>query len=283
MAGVARGAAYRRPIRAVRRAYAGVRMRVIIAFLLPLLCTAGASAALVDVDFTRFRDTPVGEMLAGCLKVSETVGPGDGIDRVLVAWSGAKSAPSIRYHGVNADALIQHLATLGAALPSSAGEAYALPNLEGFACIRLAADEVLLGPIKALSTLAAPEWPQATEHALVFTGLATDLKLGDVQERIRDFVMLWDTPGQVLLTVNAINNAQARSLDRWLAVAGPMVKVAAGVGVKKAKFPALLLEQTDISRKGSALIGRGTLSDETVAQAHRELVDTLTKQITKYR
>jgi hypothetical protein len=265
-----------------------------------------AHAALVDVEFAEIRDTPVGTMLRDCLKPAPPAAPAAidpaapaptgtpaappteedptvGLRRVTVAWEGTKSAPIIRFLGVPAQQEIARISAGKDGTDTPLGKSWPLPRLPGFAIVAVGEEELVVAPPKTLEQLKLAPWPAAPGHALDFKAPATDLKLGDLQDRITDFHLTYDSSGNTLLQVNTPSEKMAKSVDRYIWWRKPVVFAGADVGIKKLKFPARLLDATDIDRKKNVLTAKVTLKDDMKNQAFGYLADAITRELRRYR
>ncbi|MBA3709080.1 MAG: hypothetical protein H0W83_09710 [Planctomycetes bacterium] len=270
-----------------------------------------ARAALVDVQFADIKDTPVGTMLRDCLKpeappapaaADGTAAPADGaavdpaataavpeedptvgLRRVTVAWEGTKSPPIIRFLGIPSKQAVDRISKGQAGTDTPLGKSWPLPRLPGFSVVILGDEDLVVAPPKTLETLKVAAWSAAPAHALDFTAPATDLKLGDLQDKISDFHLTYDSSGSTLLQVNTPSEKMAKSVDRYIWWRKPVVFAGADVGIKKLKFPARLLDAADIDRKKNVLTAKVTLKDDMKNQAFGYLADAISRELRRYR
>ena len=258
--------------------------------LAALVLLAGvAVAANVDCAFPHIRDTALGTALSTTLGVpaSETTPaldqPLKDCQRVLIVWSGPKAAPVVRFQGVESEALMARYAAVGTRLDSRHGPAYPLPQQAGFVAVALNAQELMIATPAILAQIDPPAWPEATGNVLDFSGPATDLKLGDLQEELSSFLFTWQPDGKLVLRATATSRHDAKAVLRYVAVRKPLVEAAAGIGVEKAEFPAKLLEAAAFSREENILFARMDLDQPTRDQAVEYLAKAVRKQMKKYR
>lgn len=258
--------------------------------LLILSCLAfAASAATIDCAFPHIRDTTLGGTLATTLQVPAVEGqpahePLRECSRVLITWSGPKAPPVVRFKGVAARELMGRYAAAGAApVESRYGAAYPLPQQQGFVAVALADDELLIATPTLMAQLEAPEWPTASGNVMDFTGPATDLKLGDLQDELRHFNFVWGPDGKLVLRATATSKTDAKAVIRYISLRKPLVDAAAGVGIEKAEFPSKLLNAATFDRKDAEVIARMELDDPTRLQAVDYLAKAVTRQMRKYR
>ncbi len=285
-----------------------MRLRMII----HAVCIAGLSlaavpswAAIVDAQFAEIRDTPIGTMFKECLKAAPPAAPAPaadgtpapapavpeapeddptvGLRRVLVAWTGVRSPPTIRFQGIPAQAAIARISEGKEGTDTAIGKSWPLPRLPGFSMVAVGEDELVVAPAKALEQLKLVEWPAPPGNALDFKAPATDLKLGDLQDRISDFHLTYDSAGNTQLKVNTPSEKMAKSVDRYVWWRKPVVYAGADVGIKKLKFPARLLDATAIDRKKNVLTAKLTLKDDMKDQAFGYLADAISRELRRYR
>jgi len=248
-----------------------------------------AAAANVDCAFPHIRDTALGIALSTTLGVPATESapaidqPLKDCQRVLIVWSGPKSAPVVRFQGVSSEALMARYAAVGTRLDSRHGPAYPLPQQAGFVAVALNAHELMIATPAILAQTDPPAWPEATGNVLDFSGPATDLKLGDLQEELSSFLFTWQPDGKLVLRATAASRHDAKAVLRYVAIRKPLVEAAAGIGVEKAEFPAKLLEAADFSREENILFARMDLDQPTRDQAVEYLAKAVRKQMKKYR
>ncbi len=248
-----------------------------------------ASAATVDVDYGQLRDSDLGRLLAESISpVSEAEGvqPLDlatPCTRVLVSWEGPKAPPVVRYKGVPAQALLDRLATQPdvVALDGPLGPSWPVRQ-KGFVVAKVADDEVVMATAKMMPALVMPEWPQQREGLIAFTGPASHLKLGDLQDELASFDFVWQSTGKLLLLATANSKSDAKSVMRYISLRKPLLETAAAIGVEKAEFPAKLLDGASFSRSGERITVKSELDDGMRSEAVAFLVKTINKQMRKY-
>ncbi len=285
---------------------AGIRIALVAC--IGVLATRSASAALVDVEFVEIRDTPVGIMFSDCLKGEPPAAPADpaaaatadpavtmgppaptdddgvkDLKRVLVGWDGVRSPPVIRFIGMSADDTIARISKGQPGIPTALGPSWPMPNLSGFAIVKVGEKELVVTTPASFEHLTLAPLPEAAGHALDFKAPSTDLKLGDLQDKISDFHLTYDKEGSTLLQVNTPNERDAKSVDRYIWWRKPVVFAGADVGVKKLKFPAKLFDQTEITRKRNVLTAKTTLKDEMRDQAFIYLADAIKRELRRYQ
>jgi len=266
-------------------------MRTAMLLLTALLCAGQATAALVDIDYAKVRHLTIAKTLAGILASAPTetpdadaFNPASSLSRVVITWDGAKAPPSLRYEGVPVAELVRRLAALGEPTASPQGPAYALPGVAGYSLLALGESEAAVLPTRLLATVTPPEWPaERSAHAVSFSGVSGDLKIGDASDRVRSFDLAWNMPGDVVVRVQATSNDAARSLLRWLGASRPLISIAAGFGSTRADFASDLLAVTTINRKGSLVTAVAKLEGKVLAQVESELLRAITKQMRRYR
>lgn len=258
--------------------------------LAALLLLAGiAAAANVDCAFPHIRDTTLGAALSTALGAPATEGaaaieqPLKDCQRVLIVWSGPKAAPVVRFQGVPSEALMARYAATGTRIESRHGPAYPLPQQPGFVAVALDEQELMIATPAILAQIAPPAWPEPTGNVLDFSGPATDLKLGDLQDELSSFLFAWQPDGKLMLRATAASRHDAKAVLRYVAIRKPLVQAAAGVGVDKAEFPAKLLEAAAFSREENVLIARMDLDQPTREQAVEYLAKAVRRQMKKYR
>jgi hypothetical protein len=266
-----------------------MRSRLVAIACLASLAAAEVPAALVDADFSEIKETAVGQMFISCLQPAHAEGtapdadPPIEIKRLLVSWEGVKAPPVIRFIGVDASAVTAHLAEGKAPTQTSVGPSWALPNLNGFAVAMVKPDELVVSTPAALEKLQLPDLPQASGHVLQFTGPASDLKLGELQDKLKDFVLIHDHNGVTKVSVHANDEKDAKAVDRWIWWRKPVVFAGADVGVKKLKFPAKLLDQTDIARHKDTITASTTLKDDMRSEAFIYLADAIRREVRRFQ
>jgi hypothetical protein len=282
-----------------------MRLRLAVACLAS--CAAGeAAAALVDAQYDEIRDTSVGALFVSCLQpapaaagsqagstpgttVSGTpvadppaVDPTKDLKRVLVSWDGVKSPPIVRFVGLPAEAVAAAIAGDKPSTPTAVGPSWPVPNVPGFAIAVVKPDELVMSVPSTLEKLQLPELPPPSGHSLRFTGPGSDLKLGEIQDKVKDFELVHDHGGATKATINTPSAKDAKSLDRWVWWRKPVVFAGADVGVKKLKFPSKLLDQTDIDRHDAALVASTTLKDDMRLQAFDYLTDAIKRELRRF-
>lgn len=263
-------------------------MRLISAVI--LCCSVALlGAATIDVDYTKVRDGSIGTALSAALATAGSEGevvpdPLAACQRVLITWSGPKQAPVLRFLGVDTTAFCARLSNSGAiSTDTKFGSAFALPKQKGFAVVALGDNELLMAPPTLLATIDAPAWPQATSNVISFSGPATDLKLGDLQDELKDFIFAWEPSGAISLRATANSKSDAKAVLRYIALREPFLDAAAALGVDKAQFPSKLLDATTFDRKDNVVIARLDLDEPTRVQAVDYLADQIRKQMKKYK
>lgn len=266
-------------------------MRRLLVLLLMVLAVP-ASAALVDAEFDSIRGTPIAQLFINALAPASDPSHPDpppaskplpDLARVLVGWNGVHSPPVIRFIGLAAKDVVPPLAHGAAPTATPVGPSWPLPNLSGF-WIAIAGDRDLLVSTPAqLAHLKPSPIPPGSGHAMRFTGPATDLKLGDLQSSLRCFVMTYDSDGTTKATLFANSEKDAKHVDRYIWWRKPIVYAGADLGVTKLKFPAHLLDQTDISRDKDQLIASTNLHDDLRAQAFQVLADQIQKELRNFQ
>ncbi len=260
------------------------------ALLLTIIAaTIGASAATVDVDYPKLRDSELGAVLVACIAPMTPVEGDQPIElasvctRVLVSWDGPKAPPVVRYRGVPAQALIDRLAAQPGAVQvdGPAGPSWPV-HQKGFVLAKIADDEVVMATLKSMPTLAMPEWPEQRDRVISFSGPATDLKLGDLQDNLASFDFVWEPTGRLLLLATANSKTDAKSVMRYISLRKPLLDIAAGVGVEKAEFPAKLLSGASFARSAEKITVKSNLDEDMRGEAVAFLVKTINKQMKKY-
>lgn len=258
--------------------------------LAALVLLAGvAAAANIDCAFPHIRDSSLGTALSTALGAPATDTapaldqPLKDCQRVLIVWNGPRAAPVVRFQGVPSEALMARYAASGTRVESRHGPAYQLPQQTGFVAVALNAQELMIGTPAILATIDPPPWPEPTGNVLDFSGPATDLKLGELQDELSSFLFTWQPDGKLVLRATAASRHDAKAVLRYVAVRKPLVQAAAGVGVEKAEFPAKLLEAAAFSREENILIARMDLDQPTREQAVDYLAKAVRRQMKKYR
>jgi hypothetical protein len=276
---------------------------------LAAMTAAHAGAALVDAEYAEIRDTSVGKLFDSCLQPAAPVASGSQagttppapqitvvndppaaaaanptaeLKRVLVSWDGVKSPPVIRFIGIPAEAIAASLAGGKPSTPTAVGPSWPVPNMPGFAVAIAKPDELVISVPETLEKLQLAPCPAASGHPLRFTGPGTDLKLGEIQDKVKDFELIYDHGGATKATITTPSDKDAKALDRWVWWRKPVVFAGADVGVKKLKFPARLLDQTDIDRSKNQLIATTTLQDDMRGQAFDYLTDAIRREIRRF-
>lgn len=253
-----------------------------------VLLVGTAAAATIDCAYPNLRDTTLGTALSTTLGAPAAEAapaiddPLADCQRVLITWSGPKAAPVVRFLGVHAEALMARYAATGTRLDSPLGPAYPLPQQTGFVAVAIDSQELLITTPAILATLELSAWPPATGNTIDFSGPATDLKLGDLQEELTSFLFTWQLDGKLVLHATASSRHDAKAVLRYIAVRKPLVQAAAGVGVDKAELPAKLLEAANFSREDNILTARMDLDQTTREQAVEYLAKAVRKQMKKY-
>jgi hypothetical protein len=264
-----------------------VSLRTLLITLI-YVCVSRLSAATIDVDYTKIRDGKLGIALRTTL---DTAAPGApaaedhlaACQRVLITWSGPKQPPVVRFLGVDTGTLCKRLAENGAnSTDTKFGAAYPLPHQAGFSVVALSANELLMAPPALLSTMDVPPWPAASTNVLSFSGPATDLKLGELQDELKDFVFAWEPTGAVTLQATANSKSDAKAVLRYISVREPLLDAAAALGVDKAQFPSKLLDAATFDRKGNVIVARLDLNEAMRAEAVEYLANQVRKQMRKY-
>jgi hypothetical protein len=259
--------------------------------LVAVLCCSAAAlgAATIDVDYAKVKEGKLGMALAATLATepvngAEAPDPLAACTRVLVTWSGPKQPPVARFLGVSSEAYLKRLAEAGAVpIDTKFGPAYPLQKQKGFAVVALGASELMMAPPTLLATIDAPAWPELTTNVMSFSGPATDLNLGDLQDELKDFVFAWEQSGAISLHAVANSKSDAKAVLRYISVREPLLDAAAALGVDKAVFPAKLLGATTFDRQGTMIIAKLDLDDATRAEAMEYLSNQVRKQMKKYR
>ncbi|MBA3685091.1 MAG: hypothetical protein H0W72_07605 [Planctomycetes bacterium] len=263
---------------------------IAIAVLVSLVATStSAFSATVDVDYPKLRDSELGRVLIGCIWAAEAEGStapseaANGCTRILVSWDGPKAPPVVRYRGVPAQAVIDRLAAKpeGAAIDSPIGPAWPA-NQKGFLVAKVADDEVVMVTVKMMPTLVMPEWPEQRDRVISFSGPASHLKLGDLQDNLSSFDFVWEPSGVLELLATANSKTDAKSVMRYISLRRPLLDIAAGVGVEKAEFPAKLLSGASFTRSGAKITVKSSLNEDMRGEAVAFLVKTINKQMRKY-
>jgi hypothetical protein len=265
-------------------------MRPLVLVVIASLIAASASAATVDVDYPQIRDSDLGRVLIECLAPQVESEGGAKLEiagrcsRVLVSWNGPKAPPVVRYLGVPAQAIIDRLAAQPevAVLDGPIGPSWPV-HQKGFVLAKLSDDEVVMATIKMMPTLVLPEWPEPRDRVISFTGPASHLKLGELQDELSSFDFVWQPAGDLLLLATANSKTDAKSVMRYISLRLPLLDIAAGVGVEKAEFPAKLLSGASFSRTGEKITVKSSLDDNMRGEAVAFLVKTINKQMRKYR
>ncbi len=254
-----------------------------------LACLGVGSAATVDVDYPKLRDTDLGRLLVDSISPQserEGVAPLDlatACTRVLVSWEGPKGSPVVRYRGVPAQALIDRLAAQPdvTRLDGPVGASWPVRQ-KGFVAAKIADDEIVMATAKMMPTLVMPPWPERHESLIAFSGPATDLKLGDLQDELASFDFVWESTGKLLLLATANSKNDAKSVMRYISLRKPLLETAAAIGVEKAEFPAKLLDGASFSRSGEKITVKSELDDAMRSEAVAYLVKTIGKQMRRY-
>jgi len=263
-------------------------MRVVLISMVCCVVTA-LGAATIDVDYTKVREGGIGVALSATLATAAAEGevvadPLAVCQRVLITWSGPKQPPVVRFLGVDTAGYCARLAASGAtSIDTKFGVSWSLPKQKGFAVVALNDNELLMAPPALLATIEAPAWPVATANIISFSGPATDLKLGDLQDELKDFVFAWEPTGSVSLHATANSKSDAKAVLRYISLREPLLDAAAALGVDKAQFPAKLLDATTFDRQNNIVIARLDLDEPTRVQAIDYLADQIRKQMRKYR
>jgi hypothetical protein len=264
-------------------------MRNPVRLLVLSLLVGVATAANIDCAYPHIRDTTLGTALATTLGAPATPEGAVAIDqplkdcqRVLITWSGPKAPPVVRFLGVPAEALVARYAATGTRVDSRHGPAYPLPQQPGFIAVALGESDLLIATPAVLAQIDPPEWPEATGNVLDFSGPATDLKLGDLQDELSDFLFAWQPDGKLVLHATANSRHDAKSVLRYISIRKPLVQAAAGVGVDKAELPAKLLDCATFSREDNILTARMDLDEPTRVEAVEYLAKQVRRQMKKY-
>lgn len=258
-------------------------------FIAVFCSVAVLGAATIDVDYTKVRDGGIGAALSAALATAASPGevvpdPLANCQRVLITWSGPKQPPVVRFLGVDTTAYCKRLSDSGAtSIETPFGTAWALPQQQGFSVVALSDQELLMAPPTLLATIEAPAWPPATTNVISFSGPATDLKLGDLQDELRDFIFAWEPNGAVSLHATANSKGDAKAVLRYISLRQPLLDAAASLGVDKAQFPSKLLDATTFDRQGNVIIARLALDEPTQAEAVEYLAKQIRKQMWKYK
>lgn len=246
-------------------------------------------AATIDVDYAKVRDGSIGAALNATLATTATAGevvpdPLVACQRVLITWSGPKQPPIVRFLGVDTAVYCARLvASEAVSIDTKFGTAYALPKQKGFAVVALSDNELLMAPPALLATIEAPVWPELTTNVISFSGPATDLKLGDLQDELKEFVFAWEPTGAISLHATANSKSDAKAVLRYISLREPLLDAAAALGVDKAQFPAKLLDAATFDRQNNIVIARLDLDEPTRVQAIDYLAEQIRKQMKKYK
>lgn len=284
-----------------------MRTRLAALACLLVLVAADARAALVDAQYEAIKDTAVATVLTSALQMPPPADGGQqpgsvpgaapqaepaagdpaadplaGLNRILVGWEGVRSPPVIRFVGLDAAATVTRLSAGKEPTATAIGPSYPLPNLPGFCIVAVGERELVVSTPAALEKLQLPPLPPASGHALQFTGPASDLKLGELQDKLKDFHLTYDSDGVTRATLRANNEKDAKKVDRWVWWRKPLVYAGADLGVKKLKFPAKLLDQTEIARSDDALIATTSLKDDLKLQAFQMLADQIKRECRRF-
>lgn len=258
--------------------------------LIAMLCSVALlGAATIDVDYPKVRESGIGAALSAALATSGSPGevvpdPLSECQRVLITWSGPKQPPVVRFLGVDTKAFCHRLSASGAtSIETPFGAAWALPQQPGFSVVALSDRELLMAPPTLLATIEAPAWPPATANVISFSGPGSDLKLGDLQDELRDFLFAWEPTGAVSLHATANSKSDAKAVLRYISLRQPLLDAAAALGVDKAVFPAKLLDATTFDRQGNVIIARLALDAPTQAEAVEYLAKQIRRQMSKYK
>jgi hypothetical protein len=293
-------------VRRSRSAGPDHRSWLLLASVLLLMCLRlSASAALVDVDFNAIRGTEISELLIAALRPASgttfattdpnpaavpadvTAGPifnpTGGLQRVLITWSSVKSPPVITFIGLRTPLIIKTLSAGAPPTTTPVGPAWLLPNVPGFYFAVVSPAELVVSTLPGLLAQTPGSVQAASGHALEFTGVSTDLKLGDLQAQLKDFTMTYDTSGATRIVIRAKSEEDARHVDRWVWWRKPLVFAGADLGVKKLQFPAKLLDQTTMTRDKDQLIATTTLQNDMKTQAFNVLANAIRKQLRNFQ
>jgi hypothetical protein len=283
-----------------------MRLRLAAVACLASCAVAPVGAALVDAEYAEIRDTSIGALFVSCLQCAPpapapaapqqvsgqpqpvvaadppATDPTKELKRVLVSWDGVKSPPVVRFIGLPAEEVAAAIAGGKPSTPTAVGPSWPVPNVPGFVIAVVKPDELVMSVPSTLEKLQLAPPPPPSGHALRFTGPGSDLKLGEIQDKVRDFELIHDHGGATTATINTPSAKDAKSLDRWVWWRKPVVFAGADVGVKKLKFPSKLLDQTDIDRKDAALVATTTLKDDMRAQAFDYLTDAIKRELRRF-
>lgn len=258
-------------------------MARICILMLSILILTPLAAARIDLDYVRFRGTPIGEALLDLMvavDAPERAALRAGVQRVLVSWEGRRSPPLMRLQGMPVD---RWLAARGELEPldTPLGPAFALRR-EGLLLLPLAADEALIGTPAQLAEYSPGGWPERGDDVVRVELDPDDLKLGALKGRILGLGLVWSADERLTMTARTPSRSEARSVRGWLNRRRLLIGLAASTGHEGARIAARLLAQ-GLEQQGPTLTVGADMEPRLMQATQSELVTLLHRQLRRVR